>query len=201
MSDTRYSSWFEKVYHENFERLFRYAFSILGQKDAAEDVVSEVFMHFWDKREEITEIEDIVPYLLRSVRNLSINQKKRNNFSKYDSIIIGEELPFSNGLNPELILLGNELEEIVKAICKDLPPHGLLVYEMARKKGYSKKEIAAELGITIRTVNKHLNNVLCQFRKALESRYRKTDNHHFFISKIGVITALSFHMLLKLILT
>ena len=59
---------FEKIYEGNFERLIRYAFSITKDKEIAEDVVADVFANLWDKRDQLNNIKEEFPKLIKEIR-------------------------------------------------------------------------------------------------------------------------------------
>ena len=51
--------WFEALYNTHVEGLIRYAYSITEHKALAEDVVSEVFIALWNRKNEIGNIKNI----------------------------------------------------------------------------------------------------------------------------------------------
>ncbi len=122
--------------------------------------------------------------MLRSVKNLSIQRLERKRTS-VTADFISQDMLLSN-TDPELILEGSELEKVIETLYRDLTPHGRLVYDMAKNKGLNKDEIAKELGITTRAVNKQLQKVQSHFRKALNHYFQKGDAY-FYISKIGAL--------------
>ncbi len=175
---------FESIYNEHFDKLYRYGYSLVREKNMAEDIVADVFESLWLKREQLSDINNIRAYLLRSVKNLSI-QKLEKRKGRNTMELINQDILLSN-TNPELILEGNELEKVIENLYQDLTPHGKLVYDMTRNKGLDKDEIAKELGITTRAVNKHLKKVQNHFRAALNQYFQKGDAY-FYISKIGAV--------------
>lgn len=66
----------ERLFHDHYEQMYRFAFALLHDNEEARDVVSDVFSRLWDKQ--------LVPdraYLMRSVKNACINliaRKKRD---------------------------------------------------------------------------------------------------------------------------
>jgi len=181
--DESFTSWFEEIYELKFEQLYRYAFSITKDKQMAEDVVSEVFTNIWSKKPHYEEIKELNAYLHVSVKHLAIRMKSKDphNFShsNYD-----EMLQISDAINPENLLLGNELKEILDKSIEGLTFHAQLVYDMSRNKGYSNKKISEELGISTRTVEKHIQNVLKKIKLNLLDHFKDSNTKHFYISKI-----------------
>ena len=178
------SALFEAIYNEHFDKLYRYGYSLVREKSMAEDIVADVFESLWLKRDQLHEIDNIRAYMLRSVKNLSL-QKLEKKKSSGTSELYSQDILLSN-TDPELILEGNELEKVIENLYQELTPHGKLVYDMTRNKGLDKEEVAKELGITIRAVNKHLRKVQNHFRSALNQYFQKGDAY-FYISKMGAI--------------
>ncbi|WP_258105682.1 sigma-70 family RNA polymerase sigma factor [Marinoscillum sp. MHG1-6] len=182
-SDHLFTSWFKDVYSENFEKLFRYAFSITKDEQLAEDAVSEVFSNIWEHRPDHHSIKEVKAYLHVSVKHLAIRMISRDakqfSYSSYD-----ESLQVSDAIDPESLLLGKELEAIINRVVERLTPHAKLVYELAKMKGYSNQQIADELGVSKRTVEAHLYTTVKSIREALIEHFRDSGHDHMYISKM-----------------
>src|ERR1700744_3838585 len=64
---------FKDVYRQYFVKLYRFAFSIVHSKVAAEEIVHDVLINLWKKRDDFTAIENLNTYLYVSIKNLSLN--------------------------------------------------------------------------------------------------------------------------------
>ena len=178
-----FSEWFERVYEENFERLYRYAFSIVKEKHFAEDIVSEVFFNLWNNKTAEQEIDNVGVYLFVAVKNqavrLASHPKKLNRFDHSETHEIKETV------NPESLLMGKELGEIILEVIDTSSPHLQLVYNLSRNKGLSNQEIADELGISKRTVEHQLYQIIKKMKDKLSSCYPHSDlTYQLF--KVGV---------------
>ena len=56
------------------DKLFRYAYSLLKDRAEAEDVVQEVFMRLWQKRDELINIKNIEAWNMTMTRNLTLDR-------------------------------------------------------------------------------------------------------------------------------
>jgi RNA polymerase sigma-70 factor, ECF subfamily len=162
--------WFEQVYNEHFERLYRYAFSITKSKDLAEDVVEEVFVSIWERQNGHIEIKDLKNYLYVSTKHEAVRlvSKDPNRFlyTDYEEII-----QIADTIDPETILMGNELQEIIAEAILSLPAHCALVYDMVKNQGKSYGEVSQELGISKKTVESHICKALAKLRKHLQQYF------------------------------
>lgn len=179
--------WFEAIYNDHFEGLLRYAFSIAEDKATAEDVVSEVFISLWNRKDQLDEINNVEAYLVQSVKHLSIKKIKK---SRKETLGPIDESKYPQALNPENILIGKELESVINQVVQSLTPYGKLVYDMARNKGYSNEKIAKELDMNQATVRKHLSNVIKAFKTALKNQQESEEDKIIKLGKALLITAL-----------
>ena len=179
--------WFETIYNNHFEGLLRYAFSIAEDKATAEDVVSEVFISLWNRKDQLDEINNVEAYLVQSVKHLTIKKIKKSRTETLGPI---DESKYPQALNPENILIGKELESVINQVVQSLTPYGKLVYDMARNKGYSNEKIAKELDMNQATVRKHLSNVIKAFKTALKNQQESEEGKIIKLGKALLITAL-----------
>src|SRR5688500_15009815 len=68
---------FEDIYRLFFIRLFNFALLYVHKKEIAEEVVNDVMMKVWNKRETLTGIQNLETYLFVAVRNQSLNYKSQ----------------------------------------------------------------------------------------------------------------------------
>ena len=67
-----YREKFERVYTENYLRLYYYALHIVGDEESAKDILNDVFVTLWKNIETFHE-EHINAYLMTSVRNRAVD--------------------------------------------------------------------------------------------------------------------------------
>lgn len=159
----------------SFERLFRSqhaglvlsAHRILNDKARAEDVVQDVFLNLWQKREEVSVTENLPAYLHRAVTNHAINIYKQ----QYNKLVQhAEDMPEQTGnaaAQADTALIAGELSERIEKAIASLPGNSRGVFMLSRFEEMSYKEIAERLEISVKTVEKHMSNALRHLRNYL----------------------------------
>jgi RNA polymerase sigma-70 factor, ECF subfamily len=162
---------FEKLFFEYHGRLVLFALKFTGDIDDAKDIVQNVFLALWEKAGDIHTSPK--SYLFQSVKNSCLNYKRKiqiENTLKDDlvnKIIAVEKSLYLTKEDPLQSLLEKELEQKIEEIVADLPEKCQLVFKLSRKKNLQNKEIAEKLGISIKTVEKHITTALSVLRKEM----------------------------------
>lgn len=166
---------FETVYREYYETLCRMAVFILHDKALAEEISDDVMFYLWDHRQE-AEIENLKAWLLKAVRNKSINALKSaalRERNATDSISDTERHNLLAQLfddeHPLEKLIVDETEEQINAAIEQLPEVTRKVFILCKMNGKKYSEAAEELGISVNTVKYHMKNAM----KIMESIMKK----------------------------
>ena len=69
----------EDLYRFNYQVLYSYAFKICRDKDLCKDCLQELFIGLWEKRNHLSDVSKVRPYLLQSIWHLVIKKLKKNN--------------------------------------------------------------------------------------------------------------------------
>lgn len=159
----------EYAFHEIYERykgvLHLHAYRKLGDFDAAQDVIQELFEILWLKREDFPETTNLSGYLYNSVRNRIFNIFAHEKVkSCYISSFLRFNSEFSNITDEKI--RERELAKQIEAEIDALPERMREVFLMSRKEYLSHKEIAEKLDISEFTVKNHIKKAL----KILRSR-------------------------------
>ncbi len=157
---------FEAVFRAYYPRLADYANGLVRSKDTAEDVVQEVFVALWTQRDRLTSPDNLVGYLYRSVRNRSLNQiRHRRMVTDWQTRQAAEDPPAAPPADREAE--NAEIAEAVRRAVATLSPRCREVFELSRDRGLTYPEIAASLGISIKTVETLMGRALKGVRARL----------------------------------
>lgn len=148
------SGAFAWVYKNYCKRVFKYAMLLTGDEIMSEDIVHEVFIRLWMKRENIREIEYFNSYLNTMCRNYTLNvingeKKEQTRSEKYF-----ESLPDS-ARDVEEMMNYKETSKLIQDAVKQLPKCRRRIFEM-KQQDMSIKEITQQLGKHSKTVYNQL---------------------------------------------
>ena len=156
--ETSYKNLFMLFY----KPLFQFANCLTKEPEVAEEIVSDVMMKIWEMGESLAYIKILKIYLYKAIKNRSLNYLSRNNKYRMISLDIDDFAIDMNSyfLDPEDLLLKKELQEGMTSAIGSLPPKCQMVYKLIRVDGLSYNEVAEIMGISVKTVDRHLNNAL-----------------------------------------
>ena len=146
-----------------YNSLCNHALRLVKDASVAEDVVQEVMMTIWKKRAQINIESSLKAYLYRSVTNRSLNhlRDKRNQVEEI------EDKYMDVSADVEEKIYYNETEQIIMNEVNKLSPRCRQIFIMNRLDQMKYKEIAAELEISVKTVEHHIAKGLHILRDSL----------------------------------
>lgn len=160
-------SSFEMLFKAHYSTLCRFAVSYLKDPEDAEEVVQAAFIGFWEKREIISIDTSLKAYLYRSVRNACLNELKRQKVRKLHANQVAlEGEPESEA--SDRIAMKKELEAKIQEAILQLPEQCRLIFQMSRFEELKYKEIADQLGISVKTVENQMGKALRIMREQLK---------------------------------
>ena len=146
---------FRQIYDTHFPKLYRYALTILHSPEASEEVVQEAFMTLWRKRASVDPTQSLNHYLYTLTKHQCFRSLQELARRKD----LQQELSYrlaTSSTDTEDQVVFNQSYAIAQEAIRQLPPKRQRIYEMARLNGYSLREIAQELGISVSTVKNQL---------------------------------------------
>jgi len=147
------------------DKLYRFSLRIVGNTVIAEDVVQEVFIKLWKKREELGHIENIEAWCMRATRNLSID-KLRSKHQKLGMIPEGFDIK-SSAATPDRLAESNDTISRVKAFMDKLPEKQKMVMQLRDIEGLTYQEITEALSMPMNQVKVYLYRARQQIRAQL----------------------------------
>lgn len=157
---------FEEVFRSLYQPLHAYAFQLLRDTDAAENVVQDVFLKLWEKADTLLLQDGVKPYLYRSVHNACINQFRKGKVAQtYVQYATHQHNPHSQAA-AEKVQAG-ELTERIQSALEKLPPQCREIFGLSRFGHLSYGEIASTLQLSIKTIEAQMGKALRIMRREL----------------------------------
>ncbi len=153
-------SSFEKIYTYYYNKLFKLALSIVKSQEIAEEVYDDVMLNIWQKRQQLTHINNFTVYLYVSVKNASLRHLNRINKIQYiniDDINIEIE-DFSPTAHDQII--SSEFLNNINSAISQLSPQCKLVFQLVKEDNLKYKDVAEILNISVKNVEYHMGNAL-----------------------------------------
>ena len=157
---------FELLFKTFYPSLCHFAFNILKSNDLAEEVVQEVFVKIWEKRQKLNITTSVRNYLFSAVRNRCLNVIEHEKIKNLHNRKILEESPpetdyASDFLDPAIAY---KIEESILS----LPEKRREIFRLNREEGLKYKEIAEKLNLSVKTVEAQMGLALKTLREKLK---------------------------------
>ena len=156
---------FQVLYNRIWDKMYVRAFSILGNRSDAKDIIQEVWINFWERRDKI-ENNNIEGYLFNALRfkiyNEFRNSKTRN---KLVEEFIKYHISVKATNNIDNVINLNDTKKIIESSINKLSSKCKEVFVLSRYEGLKNNEIAQKLDISQRTVETHISNAINKIRR------------------------------------
>lgn len=177
---------FEGLYSSFYKRAFLFTKSYVYNDMVAEDIVSESLIKLWEQIRKVN-VENPNSLLLTILKNRALDylkheqikeeafkEIKRNTYQE-----LGMRISMLESCDPKEVY-SEEVQRILHDTLSNLSKEARQVFEMSRFDGKSNKEIAEELGVSIKNVEYHITKAL----KALRISLKDYLPHLFFLLSI-----------------
>ncbi len=131
------------------DNLYRLALSIVHDKAEAEDIVQDVFLKLWSKKDEWNAINNAEAYCYRSTKNLALDRLSSRAIRKTESIDPQQEgYSFIDNETPHLHFIRQEERSIIYKCIDELSQNQRLVFQLREIEGLSYNDISNVLDIS-----------------------------------------------------
>lgn len=149
-------SAFEEIYRRYWTELYNAAYKRLPEKEKCQDIIQNVFMSLWTRREQV-DLENPSAYLHTAVRFQVLKQIARNPKGSFLTETFQEEL--ISPLATDAELLEKEVKDLIAYFIAALPKKRRDIFLKHYFEGLSTAKIAVELNISQKTVQNQLTTV------------------------------------------
>ncbi|MEO6844673.1 MAG: RNA polymerase sigma-70 factor [Ginsengibacter sp.] len=160
---------FKKLFDLYKERFYSVALKMTRSDEVSEDIVQDVFMHIWSKRESIMDVENPSSYFFTCVYRRVYQHYRKIALEK--KLLQGVSSIKESANTTEEIILAHESENLVSQAIAKLPPQQQLVFKLSKQEGLCREDIACQLHISPNTVKNHLSNAIKFIRVFLRNSH------------------------------
>jgi len=166
---------FEEIYLDYFPRLLRFAQEYVANREDAENIIQDVFMALWERRDDIKIHVSLASYLFILIKNRCIDHLRRKKHAELGLQRMQEEFTYEQQMKiyslealDQTFTSGNDIEQIITRAIESLPPKCREIFILSKMDGKKYREIAQKLNISESTVENQMRIALRKLREQLK---------------------------------
>lgn len=159
---------FDSLFRKYSESIYSFVLSITRETYAAEEITQLVFLKVWEKRSQIDEHQLFKSFLFSVTYNETMSwlRKEKSNERKISGFIQSTEFTTNETVNT---IEFRNLEVMAKQYISEMPEKRREIFLLSRDQGFTNKEIANRLDISVKTVENQMTSALKYLREKLGS--------------------------------
>ncbi len=160
---------FTTIYHQQVDRLFATVIKYVPDKDEAQEIVQQIFIKFWDRRETLGAVRNLKDYFFVATRNMVFNHFNRlSREARLLHKVMNHPEPATEETDSRL--REKEYQQLLNKAIALLPPQQQQVYRLAEQQHLGYDEIAQRLQLARPTVKKHMELARKFIRQYISTR-------------------------------
>jgi RNA polymerase sigma-70 factor (ECF subfamily) len=164
---------FEFLFRKYYTLLCNYAFKILKNIDASEEIVQDLFFNIWEKRHSITIESSVKSYLYKSTYNRSMLFLRHKSVkTRYEKYLRDHDS--QTGSDASVGIDVEELAGVIDRTLEELPERSRKIFILSRFEGLKYHEIAKKLSLSVKTIESNMGKALKLFRKNIKTYLETT---------------------------
>lgn len=168
---------FRVIFDALFTNLTKFSISFVQSKEAATEIVDELFVRLWSHRKEIEQINDLRVYLYTATKNASLNyiakKAKQIETEPYENL----NVQIADGVSPEQLMITKEILQKIKYAVDGLPPRCKLIFKLVREDGLRYAEVAEILSLSVKTIDAQMVIAVSRIRESVKTSIETTRNN------------------------
>lgn len=157
---------FSALFRKYSERLYAFSLSITREPYIAEEITQLVFIKVWERRDRIDEYLSFKSFLFSITYSETISWLRKEAAEKKKINHWGENLTFSSNQTAQMVEFNN-LEGLVQQVIAELPEKRREIFKLSREQGFTNKEIADRLGLSVKTIENQMTSALRTMKEKL----------------------------------
>ena len=171
---------FDTLHKDHVELMYRFAYRLCGEPEAAKDLVQETFLNAYRGIDRFRGDAQISTWLYTIASRACLRMRRRRKGAPERELSLEEFIPTSDGefhlqipidgLSPEAALQNKQLREALDTAINQLPKKYKMVLVLRDMEGLSAKEVGAIMGLNERAVKSRLHRARLFVRRELSAR-------------------------------
>jgi RNA polymerase sigma-70 factor (family 1) len=141
-----------------FYRLYKLCYSIIGNKETAEEITNDVFISIWQKKHLLPKVSNPELYLLKCARNKALGHLRKPRHETLEENLYDFCIEWE--ISPEQILISSEMVRHINAAIDSLPPKCKLIFLLVKEGDLKYREVAELLNLSVKTVETQMSIAL-----------------------------------------
>lgn len=158
---------FETIYSRYWEELYKTAFFILRDNSACKDIVQDIFVWIWERRNDL-EIQSLKAYLKTAVKFKVANYIRSGNIRESFFNELNNADYSASQVTSEEMSEVKELNELIQQAIAHLPEKCREIFRLSRNERLTNQQIAERLGISIKTVENQMTIAIRRIRSEID---------------------------------
>jgi len=160
---------FTELFDAYYRQLGEYVYKLTESIEVTEEIVQDVFIKIWLKREALPELDNFSYYLFILSKNQTLNHLRKKANDKVRQLEWLKQFE-EEAYMPDDTPVIEEYRSLIDGAIEKLPPQQKKVYKMSREERLKHEEIAKILNISPETVKKHIKLALRFIKNDLSSQ-------------------------------
>ena len=145
------------------DRIYSIAFRITHSTTIAEEIVQDVFLKIWLRRDRLIEIQNFSAYLFVITRN-HVYKALKQIAKNYELTAFTDKDQLSADNDSARLVMEKEYNSLLQKAIDRLPNQQKQVYQYIKEKGFKREEAAGLLHLSPETVKYHLAEAMKNIR-------------------------------------
>lgn len=165
---------FKVIFNKYYSRLYYFTLEFISLEDISENIVQDTFFTLWNKRHELKDNSNLGAYLFTVAKNNCLYKLRDQRYKQkvfttnsFDHDELEMNMEVLNTLDSSTYTF-EEIDRIIEKTLEELPPQCKKVFILSRFEERKNKEIAEELNISVKVVEKHISKGLKKFKVSLK---------------------------------
>jgi len=142
-----------ELYRHFHKKLQHFSKALVRSGEIAEEVVEDVFVKLWSRRDKINEIENLRVYLYVAVKNRSLNILSHKAHELITASFDHLDIEINTTADPYELMVTSEMMQRINTSIEGLPPRCKMIFKLIREDRLKYKEVAQILNISVNTID------------------------------------------------